>query len=66
MYVFHNFYEHELFEKSLNTMFIALIPKKIGQLEVKNFRPISLVGSGYKILANVLTIKMKNVLGVVI
>jgi hypothetical protein len=49
MHVFHNFHEHELFEKSLDTTFIALILKKIGQLEVKDFRLISLVGSVYKI-----------------
>jgi hypothetical protein len=28
MRVFHNFHEQELFEKSLNTTFIVLIPKK--------------------------------------
>ena len=66
MHIFHNFHEHELFVKSLNATFVALIPKKIGQLEVKDFRPISLVGSVYKILAKVLTIRMKHVLGVVI
>jgi hypothetical protein len=66
MRVFHNFQEHELFEKSLNTMFIALIPKKIGQLEVIDFKPISLVGSVYKTLAKVLDIKLKQVLGVLI
>jgi hypothetical protein len=63
MRAFHYFYEHELFKKSFNTRFIALIPKKIGQLEVKDFRPISLVGSIYKILAKFLTIRMKQVLG---
>jgi hypothetical protein len=40
----------ELFEKNFNATFIALIPKHLGiygygQLEVKDFRPISLVGS---------------------
>jgi len=30
MSVFHNFYRHERFEKSLNATFIALIPKKAG------------------------------------
>ncbi|XP_059433402.1 uncharacterized protein LOC132166574 [Corylus avellana] len=33
MCVFHNFHEHDLFEKILNAIFISLIPKKIGQLE---------------------------------
>jgi hypothetical protein len=45
MRIFHNFHEHELFEKSLNTTFIALIPKKIVQLEVRDCRPIDLMGS---------------------
>jgi hypothetical protein len=66
MRVFHNFHGCEMFKKSLNTTFIALIPKKIGQLEVKDFRPISLVGSVYKILAKVLAIRMKQVLGLLI
>ena len=43
IHVFHNFHEHELFEKSLNAVFIALIPKKIGQLEIRDFIPISLL-----------------------
>jgi hypothetical protein len=66
MRVFHNFHEHERFEKSLNATFIALIPKKIGQLEVRDFRPISLVGSVYKILAKVLASRLKQVLGALI
>jgi hypothetical protein len=28
MHIFHNFHEHEMFEKSLNATFIAVIPKK--------------------------------------
>ena len=44
MHLFNSFHEHEMFEKSLDAIFTALIPKKIGQLEVKDFRPISLVG----------------------
>jgi hypothetical protein len=50
MRVFHNFHEHDLFEKSLNTTFIALVPKEIGKLEVSDFKSISLVGNVYKIL----------------
>jgi hypothetical protein len=63
--VFHNFHEHGLFEKSLNATFLALIPKKkIQQIEIRDYIPISLVGSVYKILAKVLAIRMKQVLGV--
>ncbi len=39
------------FEKSLNATFLALIPKKVEAVEVKEFRPISLVSGLYKILA---------------
>ena len=44
MAVFHNFHTQALFEKSLNASFLALIPKKVDAVEVKDFRPISLVG----------------------
>ena len=30
-------------EKSFNTTFVALIPKNVGVMEIKDFRPISLV-----------------------
>ena len=52
--VFEEFFQHCKFEKSLNATFIALIPKKIDAFNVKDFHPISLVGSVYKILAKVL------------
>ncbi len=56
------FHTHSQFEKSLNATFIALIPKKSESLEVKDFRPISLVGSVYKILAKVLANRLRLVL----
>ena len=43
--VFEEFYQHSKFEKSLNATFIALIPKKNGASNIRDFRPISLVGS---------------------
>ena len=43
MQVFHQFHEHGTFEKSINATFIALIPKKPGAMEMKDFRPISLI-----------------------
>ena len=47
--VFEEFYQHCKFEKSLNATFIALIPKKNDASNIRDFRPISLVGSLYKI-----------------
>ncbi|WMV29916.1 hypothetical protein MTR67_023301 [Solanum verrucosum] len=55
------FYEHQKFEKSLNATFIALIPKKVGASELKDFRPISLIGGIYKIVAKILAKRLKKV-----
>ena len=54
MAVFHNFHTQAVFEKSLNSSFLALIPKKVDSVEVKDFRPISLFGGIYKIISKVL------------
>ncbi|WMV36605.1 hypothetical protein MTR67_029990 [Solanum verrucosum] len=61
MDTFQNFYEHEVFEKSFNATFIALIPKKKDAKELRDFRPISLIGSIYKLISKVLTEKLKRV-----
>jgi hypothetical protein len=37
MQVFHHFHTHETFTKSINSTFIALIPKKPGAVEIKDF-----------------------------
>uniref|UniRef100_A0A2N9FJQ0 Reverse transcriptase zinc-binding domain-containing protein n=1 Tax=Fagus sylvatica TaxID=28930 RepID=A0A2N9FJQ0_FAGSY len=42
--VCQEFHEHCHFERSLNATFVSLIPKKHGADEIKDFRPISLVG----------------------
>jgi len=49
--------------KSCNASFIALVPKKKGAIELKDFRPISLIGSVYKIIAKVLAERLKTVMG---
>ena len=49
------------FEKSLNASFLALIPKKVDAVEVKDFRPISLVGEIYNIISKVLTNRLRRV-----
>ena len=47
MAVFRHFFANKgKFEKSLNATFITLIPKKNAAIEVKDFRPISLVLGG--------------------
>ncbi|GKD19602.1 RNA-directed DNA polymerase, eukaryota, partial [Tanacetum coccineum] len=46
-----------------NSNFIALIPKIIDANMVKDFRPISLIGSLYKVIAKVLTNRLTNVIG---
>ncbi|KAH0716935.1 hypothetical protein KY285_012966 [Solanum tuberosum] len=48
------FHSKQTFEKSFNATFIALIPKKPRASELKDFRPISLVGGVYKIIARLL------------
>ena len=63
---FAEFQNSSHFERSLNSTFIVLIPKKGGTDNLKDFRPISLVGSLYKILAKVLANRLKRVVGNVI
>ena len=60
--MFEEFYQHSKFEKSFNATFIALILEKNGALNIRDFRPISLVGSVYKILAKMLANRLKEVL----
>lgn len=64
--VFHFFHAHMRFEKSFNASFITLIPKKMGASDLKDFRPISLIGSVYKIIAKVLAQRLRKVVGKII
>ena len=47
--------------RSLNVSFLALIPKKSDVVEVKAFRPISLVGGMYMIISKVLANHLRRV-----
>lgn len=52
--------------RGINNTFISLIPKIDSPQRLNDFRPISLVGSIYKILSKVLANRLKTVLGKVI
>ena len=56
---FDYFHWHSVFERSLNASFLTLIPKKCNAINIKDFRPISLVGSVYKLLSKVLANRLR-------
>ena len=60
---FTEFHDLGSFERSLNIMFIALVPKKGGVENLKDFRPIILVRGLYKLPARVLANRLKKVMG---
>lgn len=38
-----NFHDQEVFERRLNVTFVALIPKKVGAVELNDFSPFKLI-----------------------
>lgn len=50
----------------ISLMLVSLIPKKAGVVEIKDFRPISLIGGVYKIISKVLANRLKSVLGKIV
>jgi len=60
------FHRNGRLSKGINSTFIALIPKVDNPHRLNDFRPISLVGSLYKILAKVLANRLRSVIGLVI
>ena len=62
MRMFKDFFETGNFVKNLNTTFIVMVPIKGGAEKFKDYRPISLVGSLYKLVAKVLTNRLKKVM----
>ena len=63
---FKEFFQNDQFVKSLNATFLVLVPKGRSVEDLKDLRPISLVGSLYKILSKVLANRIKRVLSLVI
>ena len=60
--MFKDFHEKARVVCSLNSTFIVLVPKKGGAEDIKDFRPISLVNSLYKLIAKVLANRLKKVM----
>ena len=57
-----DFHDDGSIVKEINKTFIALIPKCVKPDNMKDFRPISLVGSLYKVLAKTLANRLKKVI----
>ena len=62
MGLFRYFHEHGSFVRSLNSTLMVLIPKRGGVEDLKDFRPISLTRSIYKLIAKVLVNGLKKVM----
>jgi hypothetical protein len=60
------FHRNGKLAKGINSTFIALIPKVGNPQCLNDFRPISLVGSMYKILAKILANRLRLVIGSVV
>ena len=61
--MFKEFHEQNSFIRSLNHTFLVLIPKKGGAEDLGDYRPISLLGGLYKLLAKVLANRLKKIIG---
>ena len=64
--MFEEHYSQNVVFRNLNATFLVLIPKKEGASDVQDFKPISLMGSLYKIIAKVLENRLKRVMGKVV
>ena len=57
---FQEFHSKASFQKSLHASFIALIPKKVGVVDLKDFRLKSLVGVVHKLITKVFVNRLKT------
>ena len=62
MRMFAEFFSSGRFVASLNATFIGLIPKKANAENIRDFRPISLVGCIYKLLSKVLARRLRSII----
>ncbi|GJX13900.1 RNA-directed DNA polymerase, eukaryota [Tanacetum coccineum] len=57
-----HFFENGTFSKGCNSSFIALIPKVVDAKFVNDFRPISLIGSVYKVVSKIMANRLAFVI----
>ena len=62
MRVFAEFHRSGVINQNTNASFIVLLPKKSMTKKISDFRPISLITSFYKIIAKVLSGRLRGVL----
>lgn len=63
--VFEEFYHNGRIPTSMDSTFTTLVPKKYRSIKARDFGPISLVSSIYKIIAKVLSMRLgTRVLGI--
>jgi len=60
------FYQSNVLPLGINSSFVTLFPKINYAIKLADFRPISLVGSLYKIISKMLAIRLKHVMPEVI
>ena len=60
--VFAEFHSSGIINQSINASFIVLLPKKSQTKKISDFRPISLITCLYKVIAKVLSRRLRGVL----
>ena len=60
--MFEEFHSNGIINQSINATFIVIVPKKSQSTKISYFKPISLVTSLYKIIAKVLSGRLRRVL----
>ena len=64
--MFDQFHANETIPKSFLSFFVTLIPKVNASMSLKQYRPISLLGSLYKLLSKVLANRLSKVMNSII
>lgn len=60
--VVSTFFESSYLPKSINTTWVALIPKVDGASDLFDCRPISMIGSIYKVISKIMALRLRKVL----